>query len=137
MQLTFRELQVLFDCIITGIAHAVSEYAQQRDAELLRQANEHFALHRPRAAQPAVVRDDGVRAPKSNGQLPADSRSVGALERGLQRTSELIDQTLQIARVASGIELRRQSTTLRALFEDVELGAISEAEVEGRRASSW
>src|SRR5687767_8469387 len=43
-ELTLRELQVLFDAIITGIAHAVTAYTLQRDAELLRQANEHFAF---------------------------------------------------------------------------------------------
>src|SRR5688572_2210088 len=37
-QLTLREVQVVFDCAITGVAHAVSEYTRQRDAELLRQA---------------------------------------------------------------------------------------------------
>ena len=68
---------------------------------------------------------------KNQGQLPTESRSVGALERGLQRTRELVDQTLQIARVASGIQLRRQWTTLQALFDDVELGAMSEAESRG------
>jgi signal transduction histidine kinase len=56
---------------------------------------------------------------------------VGALERGLQRTRELVDQTLQIARVASGIQLVRQWTTLKALFQDSELAAISEAESKG------
>ncbi len=68
---------------------------------------------------------------KSRGELPAENRSVLALERGLQRTRELVDQTLQIARVASGIELRKQATTLKALFDDVELIAVSEAEAKG------
>src|SRR5688572_23146743 len=36
VEVTFRELQVVFDSVITGIAHAVSEYANQRDTELLR-----------------------------------------------------------------------------------------------------
>ena len=44
VEITFRELQVLFDATITGIAHAVTKYTHQRDAELLRQANEHFAF---------------------------------------------------------------------------------------------
>lgn len=130
-QLTFRELQVLFDAIITGIAHAVSEYTHQRDAELLRQANEHFAFIAHELRNPLSSATMAFQLLKEKGQLPAESRSVGAIERGLQRTSELIDQTLQIARVASGIEIRRQPTTLKALFEDAELGAISEAESKG------
>jgi hypothetical protein len=130
-QLTFQELQVLFDAIVSGIADAVSEYSHQRDAELRRQANEHFAFIAHELRDPLSSATMAFNLLKSKGQLPAESRSVGALERGLQRTSELVDQTLQIARVASGIELRRQTTTLKALFADVELGAVSDAESKG------
>ena len=129
-KLTFRELEVLFDCIISGIAHAVSEYTHQRDAELLRQANEHFAFIAHELRDPLSSAATAFQLLRNSGQLPAD-RLASALERGLQRMSELIGQTLQIARVASGIELRRQATTLGALFQDVELGAISEAESKG------
>ncbi len=127
-QLSFGEMQIVFDCMITGIAHAVSEYSRQRDAELLRQANEHFAFIAHELRNPMSTATLAFAHLKSRGALPTDGREVGALERGLQRTNELIDQTLRIARVASGIELRRQWTTLGALFEDVEMGAISEAE---------
>jgi signal transduction histidine kinase len=130
-QLTLRELEVVFDCIVIGIAHAVSEYTIQRDAELLRQGNEHFAFIAHELRNPLSSATLAFQLLKSKGQLPAESRSVGALERGLKRTSELVEQTLQIARVASGIELRRQWTTLSALFEDVEQGAVSEAESKG------
>ena len=130
-QLTFRELQVLFDSTISGIAHAISEYTHQRDAELLRQANEHFAFIAHELRNPLSSATMAFQLLKIKGQLPADSRSVYALEAGLKRTGELVDQTLQLARVASGIELRRQWTTLAALFADVELGAVSEAESKG------
>jgi signal transduction histidine kinase len=130
-QLTFRELQVIFDCTITGMAHAVSEYTYQRDAELSRQANEHFAFIAHELRNPLSSATLAFQLLKNKGQLPEQNRSVAALEAGLARTRELIDQTLQIARVASGIELRRQWTTLRALFDDVEMGAISEAESKG------
>ena len=43
-QISLAELQAVFDCIIKGIAYAVGEYSRQRDAELMRQANEHFAF---------------------------------------------------------------------------------------------
>ena len=130
-QLTLRELQVLFDCIVVGIAHAVSEYTLQRDAELARQGNEHFAFIAHELRDPLSSATMAFQLLKNKGQLPAESRSVSALERGLKRTSELVEQTLQIARVASGIELRRQRTTLSALFQDVELSAASEAESKG------
>jgi len=129
-QPTFREIQVLFDAIISGIAHAVSEYTHQRDAELLRQTNEHFAFIAHELRNPLSSVTVAFQLLKGKGLLP-ENGSVGVIERGLKRTSDLIDQTLQIARVASGIELRREATTLKALVEDAELGAISEAESKG------
>lgn len=128
-ELTFGELQVLFDATITGIADAVTKYTHQRDAELLRQANEHFAFIAHELRDPLSSATLALQLLEP--QLPAGSRLVGALERGLRRTSELVDQTLETARVASGIALRRQWTTLQALFDDVELGASSEAEAKG------
>jgi signal transduction histidine kinase len=130
-EISFRELQVLFDTIVTGIARAVSEYAHQRDAELLRHTNEHFAFIAHELRNPLSSAMMGLRLLKDGGQLPKPSRSVDAVERGIQRAVELIDETLQVARVASGIELRRQWTTLKALFEEVELGEVPEAEARG------
>lgn len=128
---TVRELQVLFDSIVTGIAQAVTEYSRQRNSELVRQANEHFAFIAHELRDPLSAATMSFQFLKSTGQLPAENRSVDALDRGLQRTRELIDQTLKTARTASGIELRRQSTTLRILFEEAEFGAAPEAESKG------
>ena len=131
VQLTFRELQVVFDCMITGTAHAVSEYARQRDAELLRQANEHFGFIAHELRNPLWSATMALQLLQTSGELPTGNRLVGALERGLQRARELIDQTLQSARIASGIELRTQSTTLRALFDDLEQEVASDADARG------
>src|SRR5512140_989059 len=128
VRMSFDDLQVVFDCMITGIARAVSQYSYERDAELLRHANEHFAFIAHELRNPLSSAMTAVQLLRAQGHLPVQSRVVAALERGLQRTSELIEQTLKIARFASGIELRRASTTLRVLFEDVELDAISTAE---------
>jgi len=130
-EITFRELQVVFDSIITGIAHAVSEYALQRDAELLRHANEHFAFIAHELRNPLGSARMAFELLKRRGQIHAEGHAVGALERGLQQTAELIDQTLRVARVASGIELHRQWTTLEDVLEDAQVGAIAEAESKG------
>ena len=135
-QVTFRELQVVFDCTIVGIAHAVSEYTHQRDAELLRQANEHFAFIAHELRNPLSSSVMAFQLLKDSGQLQPEVRLVGALERGLQRTSELVDQTLQVARVASGIELRRQWTTLKSLFEGRRAGGHVRGPIERHRASA-
>lgn len=128
---TLDEMQVVYDRIITGIANAVSEYTRRRDAELQHQANEHFAFVAHELRNPLSSATMAFQFLKVKDLLPRDTRIVGALERGLQRTSELIDQTLQRARLASGAELRRERTTLAALIEDVVLGAVVEADSKG------
>ncbi len=124
------ELQILFGSIITGIAHAVSEYTFQRDAELRRQGNEHFAFIAHELRNPLASASMAFQQLKESGSLP-DQRAVAILERGLHRTAELVDQTLHTARAASGIELQRRPTTLAALFADAELGALPEAQARG------
>ncbi len=128
---TFRELTVLSDSTISGIAHAVTEYSQQRDAELLRLANEHFAFIAHELRNPLSSATVALQLLKQQGAIPSEGRAVRSLEQGLKQTSDLIDQTLKVARVASGVELRRQSTTIKALLESAETGAISEAEAKG------
>ncbi len=129
-ELTFHQLQIIHDCVITGIADAVSQYTRQRDAELARHANEHFAFIAHELRNPLASAMMAFNMMKAKGQLPNEGKAASALERGLRRTSDLIDQTLVVARVASGIELHRESTTLAALIADVELGSTSEAEAK-------
>lgn len=130
-EITFRELEVLSDCIVSGIAQAVTEYTQQRDAELLRQANEHFAFVAHELRNPLSSASLSFDLLEARGDLPAGSRAVAAVKRGLARTNELVEQTLRIAQLASGIELRPQPTSLRALCDDAELDAIGDAEGKG------
>lgn len=118
--ITFQETQIVFDCIVEGIANAVTEYALQRDAESLRNANEHFAfiaheLRNPLSA--ALLAYHQIRNAKFD---PSEERTFASLGRGLRRTSQLIDQTLNVARVASGVELHRTMTSLKELLDDVE-----------------
>lgn len=129
-EISFRELEVLLNAIIDGIAKAVSEYTFQRDAELLRQTNEHFAFVAHELRNPLSSAMTSFQLLRASGQLPTAGRAVASLERGLQRTRDLIDQTLQIARVSSGVELRRQWFSLRVLFEDAEVAVIPEAEAK-------
>lgn len=130
MEPNLVELQLIFDCTITGIAQAVSEYTFQRDAELRRQANEHFAFIAHELRNPLASASMALEQLKETGAMPP-LRAVAILERGIRRTVELVDQTLQTSRAASGIELRRQRTTLAALFADAELGALPEADAKG------
>jgi signal transduction histidine kinase len=128
VRLSFDEMQTVVDCTISGIARAVSQYAQERDAELLRHANEHFAFIAHELRNPLSSAMTAVQLLSAQGQLPADNHAALALERGLHRTNDLIEQTLKIARLTSGIELDRQPMTLRALVEGAGIEARPIAE---------
>jgi signal transduction histidine kinase len=130
VELTIDELNVLSDEITSGIAHAVSEYAHQRDAELARHANEHFAFIAHELRNPLASARTALELLKAKKLVPTEGRAIEALERGLTQTAELIEQSLSTARLASGIELDREETTLKTLFEKAEIGALSDAEVK-------
>ena len=130
-ELTSQETQVLFDCIISGIAHAVSEYARQRESDTLRQANEHLAFIAHELSTPLASATLAMQILTSKGTVVSSAREVRILEHGLLRANELIDQTLRIARVTSGIELQKEWTTLAGVFADVHTGATLAAEDKG------
>jgi signal transduction histidine kinase len=125
------ELDIVHGFLITGIANAVSAYTTQRDVELARQANEHFAFIAHELRDPLSAAKMAFELLKSTRQVPSEGFAVDCLERGLEQTTELVDQTLQAARIASGIELRRERTTLTALIEESRVGAAAQAEAKG------
>lgn len=130
-EISLDELSVLADAITSGLAHAVGEYAHQRDAELARHANEHFAFIAHELRNPLASARTALELLKQQKLVPSEGRAIQALERGLTRTAELIEESLSTARLASGIDLRRELTTLTALFERAEVGALADAEAKG------
>jgi len=125
---TFDEMQCLFSSTISGIARAVSEYARQRDAEQQRLHNEHIAFIAHELRNPLASATTAHDILKMQGHIPPDARPAIALARGLLSMQELIDHALSVARVASGIELRRESVQLSALLAEAELVAAGEAD---------
>jgi signal transduction histidine kinase len=125
------ELDILFDCVITGIAEAVSEYQRQRDAELQRHTNEHFAFIAHELRNPLGSALAAIGMLERKGQLNGNDRFVLVLSRGLQRMHELIDSTLRSAQMATVIHLQRETTTLAALLDDMEIAAAASAEQRG------
>lgn len=129
-RVTVRESErdVLFDCIITGIADAVSEYQRQRDAELQRHMNEHFAFIAHELRNPLGSALTAVSMLEKKGQLNTSERFAQVLSRGLTRMHELIDSTLRTAQMANSIRVQREHVTLAALVEDMEMSAAASAE---------
>ena len=125
--LSLRELQIVFDAIVNGIAEAVSEYSRQRDAELQRQHNEHFAFIAHELRNPLSAATMALAQLKRKGQLPPEERSTLALERGLKRMRELIEHSLDVARTVSGIELKPEPVKLSHVLEEAEIFASAEA----------
>ncbi len=122
---------MLFDFTVGGIARAVSEYTAQRDADLQRQANEHFAFIAHELRNPLSAATSSFHALRLLKIVPDGHRTVEALGRGLDRASELVDQSLATARIASGVDLRPQPTSLGELFSLVEADVIAEADARG------
>lgn len=129
-QLTVREweLDLLFDCTITGIAEAVSEYQRQRDAELQRHMNEHFAFIAHELRNPLGSAIAAVGMLERKGQLNTSDRFAQVLNRGLQRMNELIGSSLRSAQISTGITLVREPVTLTALLEEMGMAAAASAE---------
>jgi signal transduction histidine kinase len=123
-----QELAVLFDCTITGIAEAVSEYQRQRDAELQRHMNEHFAFIAHELRNPLGSSLSALGMLERSGRLDASERFAQVLTRGLTRMHELIDSTLRSAQLANGIQLQLEPIKLSTLLEDVDLASAASAE---------
>lgn len=122
------EYRVLFDCIITGIAAAVSEYQRQRDAELQRHMNEHFAFIAHELRNPLGSALAALSMLERKERLDMSERFAQVLRRGLTRMHELIDSTLRTAQLATALSLQREPIKLSALLEDMEMSAAASAE---------
>ncbi len=129
--ITPRELQVVFDCVINGIAGAVSEYSRQRDAEMHRQATEHFAFVAHELRNPLSSAMLALTSLQAKGVLDATERTVEVLDRGLHTMSDLIDHSLRVARFGSGVDLQPEPVRLRALLEETEAAVAANAEAKG------
>jgi signal transduction histidine kinase len=123
------DVEVLTQAIVTGIADAVSEYVRQRDAELRRQATQHFAF---------VAHE--LRNPLMSAQLALalfredkDPLTLRSIERNLNRIRELIDHSLALARFGTGIELTREPTDMKALLEEIHAEYVPSAKARGIR----
>lgn len=126
--ITARDYQVIFDCVVNGIAGAVSEYARQRDAEMQRQATEHFAFVAHELRNPLSSAILALSSLQARGTLDPAERTVAVLDRGLRTMHDLIDHSLRLARIGSGIDLRPEPISLRKLLEDTESAVAANAE---------
>lgn len=128
---SLEELERVFDCVINGIADAVAEYAQQRNAETSRAHNEHVAFIAHELRNPLTSAMTALELLKLKRQLPEDSRVTAALSRALRAMHEVVDHSLRMATLASGLQLNYEAVKLRELCEEAATLAEVEAESKG------
>jgi signal transduction histidine kinase len=125
---TLAESERIANAVIEGIAVAVAEYAHQRDAELMRQHNEHIAFLAHELRNPLST------AIFAQSNLPAiEGKAAAALSRALASMQGVIDSALRLAQFGAGIELNRTPVMLGGLLDEVIGG--SESDAAGARIS--
>ena len=127
---TAEENERITSSIIDGIAIAVAEYANRRDAELQRQHDEHLAFlsHELRNPLQAAVAAHGLLMQQPDAPNPRALESIG---RALATMQDLIEGALRAAQAAAGLELRREHVQLASLIEETTLASETEADAAG------
>lgn len=129
--ITLDEARCLSRTITAGIATAVSEYARQRDAELCRQHNEHVGFIAHELRNPLSTASLALEMLFREGKLSMTLRPSRAIVRALEHVRALVDRVLRDSRIASGVDVVRECTTLAAVLEDTELMVGPDAEALG------
>jgi signal transduction histidine kinase len=123
-----QEQAIVAKWLNAGIAEAVAQYVKQRDVELQRQASEHLGFIAHELRNPITAALLAFQRLKEKGQVQAAGRAYEQLERGLRRTREMIDTTLEHASMKLGIEPKLARLHVLTLLVEVELDAASEAQ---------
>jgi signal transduction histidine kinase len=123
-EVSIYEQRILSDFVFSGIAEAATEYSHQRDTELRRQANEHFAFlaHELRTPLASVQFALGSLHGKD---LVRSTPLADVLLRGITRMNDLIEGALRLAIAREGVEPQRVHLRVSTLVTD----AIAESVV--------
>ena len=124
-----RDQLLLVKWLNAGIANAVSQYVKERDLELQRQSSEHLGFIAHELRNPlgsAKLAFERLRRKEL-----AESRTVDMLDRGLRRTSEMIDSVLSQASLKMGVAPRLAPVALRPFLQEIEADAGAEAVNKG------
>jgi signal transduction histidine kinase len=127
LTITPHEHEVIARWLNAGIANAVSQYVNDRDAELHRQASEHLGFIAHEIRNPLSSARMAFRLLRAR-ELVAGGRTVDLLDRTLRRTADVIDNTLNHASLSLGIEPRLEPLALRKVLEEIALDCGAEAQ---------
>jgi signal transduction histidine kinase len=125
--LTTHDQTVISRWLNAGLANAVSQYVNDRDAELHRQSAEHLGFIAHEIRNPLSSMGMAFRI-LQKGPLAQGGRAVEVLERNLRRTVDVVDNALHHASLTMGVAPRLETVKVRKFLEEVELDCDADAE---------
>lgn len=123
--MTMSEWRLALQSINTGIADAVSSYIRRRDEETFRQTGRHVAFVAHELRNPLMAARTAAAGLRF---APSDKRIHAILDRNLARLGELVDEVVTADRLASAVELERESFDLSVLVQETIEDARATAE---------
>jgi hypothetical protein len=125
-----REMRVLSKYLISGIADAATQYGLERAEEMKRQTARHIGFLAHELRNPLSSVRLSLDLLRQKGQLP-QNRTLERVEQGLQRLSDLIDQSLVETRLRASPEPQREEVDLQALLQGLAEESTTEVEAKG------
>lgn len=116
--ITFHEVRLLFKYLLESVSDSVVKYAALRDDELRRRTAEHIAFLAHELRNPLSSATMAAGLIRERGDVE-DSRAFGALERGLRRAANLIDDALVDVRLRELTELQCSRIAMDQLLRDI------------------
>jgi signal transduction histidine kinase len=133
VEVSLAEHVVLSTFTNEAVAHAVAEYARQRDEELQRNTSNHVAFVAHELRNPLGHATLAFTLLRSSAGLDDDNRLVQTVERNLKRLQRLVDQSLVRGRLTAGVELQRESVNLNALLVEAQQESLADGDRKGVR----
>jgi signal transduction histidine kinase len=130
----FGEIRVLFKHLTDGIAHAASRYAALRDAELRKRTAEHIAFLAHELRNPLSSALMAATLVRARGEVK-ESRAFNALERGLTKATQLIDDALVSVRSTEVSHLDRTTVDLPTMLRELVVESEEEAAAKDVRVA--
>ena len=125
---TVAEMRSLSWYLIGGIADAATKYAQERDAELRRQAARHLAFLAHELRNPLASMKLALAKVERDSALPPEHRSAGILRSGLTRLTDLVDQALIEMKLTAGAHLTLEDLDLEPFAQSLQAEVAGDAE---------
>lgn len=124
------ELRALFKHLTTGVAEAAVQYGALRDAEMRKRTSQHVAFLAHELRNPLSSARMALSLIRERGEV-VPSRALNALERGLLRVGELIDDALITVRLEQLGELDCVTFDIRDLLQEVASESANDADAKG------